>query len=230
MTGVGGEAASNTLTFGHAGRLKLAKPPTLSPPGDGALASVQLVGESETMNLGALLGDLEAAGEPIVQLLEVLQGAAVDQEIEIPLGSLLQQLGVPAELTAGAPAALNPFLALQGETSIGASSSTITFPVDLPPRATVAAAGAVPTGGALSAPGEPAVRTINIAKAGAETMQLISEVHWDKLTGGLLEAAGTGNAAPSFAGIRLVGDVTIDLGCGPVTGPLSVPLAAPVTE
>jgi len=274
--GLGDGVVSNKLTFGHAGRIKLARPPTLTPPDDGTLASVPLVGTSETMNLGTLLGELGEAGEPIIALLDILQGAAVNHEIELPVGAMLEQLGVPAELTGGAISALNAFLAIQGQDSIGSRNSSVTIPVDLPPLSTliaavdpnaaakiadfeaswedfstgtlgldgglmipaalpsgmrvaapfviqnpnefalstpgfqlaivdadgqpVAAIGAVPTDGSLSAPGATSVRTVGIGAAGTQGMQLISEIHWDKLTGGLLEAAVTGAAAPSFEG------------------------------
>jgi uncharacterized membrane protein YgcG len=291
------------LRFGHAGRLKLPKVPKIKAPSSGAQPQVQLVGESATMNLGSLLGELEESGAPLVALLEMLQGAAVDQQLRIPVGELLEAIGVPRELTGAALTALNTFMSMQGESTLPSKGSEVVLPVDLPPMSDllravdpqaaakiddfedawadftggslgldgglaiptalpsgmrvaapfqienqndfaiqtpsfrlaivdaagnpIATVGALPSGQAGQASSgltTPRSRTVEVAGHAEQPMQLITEVHWDALTGGLLEAAVSGAQPPPMEGMRLVGEVTIDPGYGPITVPLAVPL------
>ncbi len=300
----GGDSTTAKLTFGKTGRMRLPKVPRVQPPPPGVNPRVQLVGSSETMSLGNLLGDLEEAGEPIVQLLDILQGAAVEQEIRLPVGDLLEEIGVPRELTGAALATLNAFMSTQGAGSLPSSNSTVAIPVDLPPLSEllqtvdpqasakiaafedswedftsgtlgmdsglaiptalpsgmrvaapfaianqnefpiqtpafrlaivdasgnpVAVVGALPSSEASGAANDltvPAYRTVEVAGQADQAMELVTEIHWDALTGGLLEAAVSGaSAAPQLEGMRLVGEVTVDPGYGPITVPLSVPL------
>ena len=305
----GGDATKAKLRFGKTGRMRLPKVPRVEPPAGGARPQVQLVGSSEVMSLGALLGDLEEAGEPIVQLLDILQGAATDQVIRLPVGALLEEIGVPRELTGAALATLNVFMTAQGQGSLPSKNQTIAIPIDLSlgellstvdPQASskIAAFGsswedftsgtlgldsglaiptALPSGMRVAAPFQianqnefpiqtpsfrlaivdaagnpvavvgalpsaqagqasndlsvPAFRTVEVAGQASQAMELVTEIHWDALTGGLLEAAlsGGGGTPPQLDGMRLVGEVTVDPGYGPITVPLSVPLAPPET-
>ena len=306
----GGDATKAKLRFGKTGRMRLPKVPKVLAAAGGAKAQVQLVGSSEVMSLGNLLGDLEEAGEPIVRLLEILQGAAVDQEIQLPVGELLEQIGIPRELTGAALTTLNTLMATQGKASLPSKNSTITIPVDLPPLSQllatvdpqasakiaafesswedfttgtlgmdgglmiptalpsglrvaapfqianqnefpiqtpsfrlaivdadgnpVAAVGALPSALADQAGnnlGVPQFRTVEVGGQANQAMELITEIHWDALTGGLLQAAMSGNGAPppQLDGMRLVGEVTVDPGYGPITVPLSIPLATAQT-
>ena len=301
----GSDSTKAKLRFGKTGQVRLPKVPRVEPPPAGVRPQVQLVGSSETMSLGNLLGDLEEAGQPIVQLLEILQGAAVEQEIRLPVGDLLEEIGVPRELTGAALTTLNTFMMAQGEGSLPSRNSTIAIPVDLPPLSEllqtvdpqasakiaafedswedftsgtlgldsglaiptalpsgmrvaapfqinnvnefpiqtpsfrlaivdaagnpVAVVGALPAaqaGGASNDLTVPAYRTVEVAGQADQAMELVTEIHWDALTGGLLQAAmsGGGSPPPQLDGMRLVGEVTVDPGYGPITVPLSVPL------
>jgi len=85
--------------------------------------------------------------------------------------------------------------------------------------------GALPTAEADTT--DLSVRRVSPMQAEGQTdtpMSLVSEVHWDQLTGGLLQAAVEGGPVKLPAGVRLVGEVTIDPGYGPITVPLNIAL------
>lgn len=293
---------SFTLSFEHAGKLKVPKVPKVRPPADGDKAGVQLVGESTFLNLDEALGELRGAGGPVVDLLAQVLGQAPQQNVSLPARELLEALGVPANLVEGALGAVNTFLRLNGRSAIRSSGSDVTLPVKMPrldqviaaidpqaatkiDRFTQAWAGfsggslggasglaiptSLPSGLRVTAPftlnnpnefavnapmfrlglvdgeGRPlllvgTLPTAEVATTDLSTrrvshqavegstdtaMSLVSEIHWDELTGGLLKAAAAGVAVEAPAGLRLVGEITVDPGYGPITVPLNVSLA-----
>jgi len=295
------------LKFEHAGRIKVPKVPKIKAPSADDKPTVALVGESEFMNLDNVLADLREKGGPVVAILEGVMNQRPDENIRLPAGDILEALGVPSNLTGGAVQALNAFLALQGESSIGNSSSQIEIPVQLPPLDQLIAsidpqaaakftaftdvwggfangslpglAGlsiptSLPSGMRIAAPftlnnpnefaisaptfrlglvdanNQPLLMVGTLPAAEAATtdlstrrishqsvagntdaaMTLISEINWDQLTGGLLQLATDGPDGTVVPGLRLVGEVTVDPGYGPITVPLNILLPAPAPQ
>jgi hypothetical protein len=121
------------LSFEHEGSLKLAKIPKIKARADQAQPTVGLVGQSETMNLANLLGELGADIGPLAEFFEQFQNAAVNQEVDLPVAELLELIGVPSNLTSAAITAINGVLAINGQSAISGSNGSVTLPVPLPP-------------------------------------------------------------------------------------------------
>lgn len=295
------EASTYTMSFEHSGKLKVPKVPKIKAALQGQTAAVSLVGESEFLSLDDALGDLRTTGGPVVEILEQVLGQRPNQNVQLPLGDILEAMGVPANLTSGAVGALNTFLTLQGQSTLRGTSTSIELPVQLPklnqliatvdPNAstkinaftsawdgfsTGSIAGAqglsiptsLPSGlrvtapftlanpneftiqapsfrlGLVDADGAPllligtlptsevattdlSVRRLSHQALDGQTdtsMSLVSEVHWDQLTGGLLNLASQGGTFALPNGLRLVGELTVDPGYGPITVPLNLSL------
>jgi hypothetical protein len=131
-SGGSGGTQSYKMTFGHKGKLKVPKIPKIQPPSDDSRPTVALVGKSEFMNLDNVLGDLKAKGGPAVAVLEAILSQKPNEPIKLPMGTILEAVGVPKNLTNGAVSALNTFLSLQGGGSVSSKSSQVTLPVQLP--------------------------------------------------------------------------------------------------
>ena len=294
--------AKAKLTFAHEGSLKLAKFPKLKAAGDGK-PNVALVGTSETMNLDNVIGELTKDVEPLALFLEQFENAAMNQQVDIPVGELLERIGVPANLTSAALTAINGVLQLNGKQAIGSKNNTVSVPVQLPklsallgtldPKAgqkidaftggwtdfksnpalgSLVIPTALPQGirvatpfaienpneflihaptfklGLVAADGTPVALVavgaptdnsaalgstrstlVKVNAQGDAALELISEFNWDKLGADLLGAAASGSA-PDLSGLRLMGEVSIDPGYGPITVPLNIPLAPPTTS
>lgn len=127
-----GEFGKATLSFEHQGRLKLAKIPKIIAREGQAQPTVALVGQSETLNLATLLGELGADIGPLADFFEQFEAARVNQQVELPVGDLLELIGVPSNLTSAALTAINAMLSLNGKPSVGSRNNTVTVPVQLP--------------------------------------------------------------------------------------------------
>ena len=296
-----GGIAKAKLTFAHEGSLKLAKFPKLKQRGDGK-PEVALVGRSETMSLDNVIGELTKDVEPLAIFLEQFENAAMNQQVDIPVGDLLERIGVPANLTSAALTAINGVLQLNGKQPIGSKNNSVQVPVQLPklssllgtldPKAgkkiddftsgwtdfksnptigSLVIPTALPQGirvatpfaienpneflihaptfklglvagdgtpVALVAVGAPQANSaalgstqntlVQVAAGSDAALQLVSEFNWDKLGADLLGAAASGTP-PDLSGLRLMGEVSIDPGYGPITVPLNIPLAPPTT-
>ncbi len=284
------------LSFSHEGQLRLPKFPKVSVK-PGAKPEVALVGTSETMNLDNVVGQLTSKVEPLAIFLEQFENATVNQKIEIPVGELLERIGVPSNLTSAVLTAINGVLQLNGKAAIGNKNNAVEVPVDLPKLTTLLAsldpkaakkvndfqAGwadfkanpsignlviptALPQGvriatpfqidnpnefsimapsfkvGIVAADGSPIAvvgiaspsvmgaklgatkeQRVGIAAQGSSELQLVSEFNWDKLGADLLGGAATGEA-PDLSGLRLMGEISVDPGYGPITVPINIPL------
>lgn len=288
------------LTFEHQGKLKLAKIPKIKARGHGQ-PTVALTGQSETMNLSNLLGDLTDDIAPLAAFFEQFENARVNQQVELPVGELLEAIGIPSNLTSAALTAINGVLQLNNKPRVGSANNTVTLPVQMPklpqllasldPQAarkiddftagwarfesnsgalaSMALPTALPEGMRVSLPfaidnpnefsiiapsfriglvdgsGKP-VAMVQVQKPGSnkaltsledrrvkingqsvEPMELVSEFHWDRLGASLLQMAANPDARPDMSGFKIVGDVTIDPGYGPITLPIRVPVPAP---
>lgn len=293
--------AKAKLTFAHEGSLKLAKFPKLRGQ-DSGKPEVALVGTSQTMNLDNVIGELTKNIEPLALLLEQFENAAMNQQVDIPVGDLLERIGVPSNLTSAALTAINGVLQLNGKQTIGSENNSVAVPVQLPKLGALLgtldpnagkkiddfAAGwadfknnptignlviptALPQGIRVATPflidnpneflihaptfklglvaadgttvalvsvGAPASASaplgstgstqVEVGALGSSQLQLVSEFNWDKLGADLLGAAA-GGTKPDLSGLRLMGEVSIDPGYGPITVPLDIALGAPTT-
>ncbi|MCO4768431.1 MAG: hypothetical protein KDA24_00265 [Deltaproteobacteria bacterium] len=303
LEGSAGEGLGKAkLTFAHEGNLRLPKFPKIKGK-EGAKPEVALVGTSETANVDNLIGELTSKVEPLAAFLEQFENAAVNQKVDIPVGELLERIGVPSNLTSAALTAINGVLQLNGKSTIGSKNNSVQVPVDLPKLTTLLGtldpkaakkindfqAGwvdfknnptignlviptALPQGiristpfnienpnefavtapsfklGIVAADGTPVAligvaapgvmganlgstkqQHLSIGAQGSSELQLMSEFNWDKLGTNLLSAAATG-AKPDFTGLRLMGEISIDPGYGPITVPINIPLAGGTTS
>ena len=130
LEGGSGGMGKARLTFAHEGNLRLPKFPKIRGK-DGAKPEVALVGTSQTMSLDNLIGELTADVEPLALILQQAQNAAMNQEVDIPVGELLEKIGVPANLTGAALTAINGVLQLNGKQTIGSKNNTVSVPVPL---------------------------------------------------------------------------------------------------
>ncbi len=296
-----GGLAKAKLTFSHEGSLKLAKFPKLRGQ-DGGKPQVALVGRSETMSLDNVIGELTRDVEPLAAFLEQFENAAMNQQVDIPVGELLERLGIPSNLTSAALTAINGVLQLNGKQTISNKNNSVAVPVQLPklgvllgtldPKAgqkiasftsgwadfknnptigslviptalpqgirvatpflidnpneflihaptfklgLVAADGttvALVSVGAPASAGTPLGATqstqVAVSALGSSQLELVSEFNWDKLGADLLGAAA-GGSKPDLSGLRLMGEVSIDPGYGPITVPLNIALGVPTT-
>ena len=132
LEGTTGEGLGKAkLTFAHEGSLRLPKFPKIKAK-SGAKPEVALVGTSETASLENLIGELTSKVEPLAVFLEQFENAAMNQKIDIPVGELLERIGVPSNLTSAALTAINGVLQLNGKKTIGSKNNAIEVPVDLP--------------------------------------------------------------------------------------------------
>jgi|GEM_PF-2822731 len=295
-----GSLGKAKLTFAHEGNIRLPKFPKISATAGGK-PEVALIGESETANLDNVIGQLTSKVEPLAAFLDQFENAAMNQKVDIPVGELLERIGIPANLTGAALTAINGVLQLNGKSTIGSKNNSVEVPIDLPkltsllgtldPKASqkindfqsgwtefknnpslgnLVIPTALPAGirvatpfqidnpnefsimapsfklGIVAADGSPIAvigiasptvmggqlgatqaQLINVAGGGSSTMQLVSEFNWDKMGTNLLTAAATG-ATPDLSGMRLMGEISIDPGYGPITVPISIPLGAGV--
>ncbi len=81
-----------------------------------------------------------------------------------------------------------------------------------------------PRGASEAVANAPLLQTVEIAGSGSAPVSLTSELYWDKLGTDLLSMAGDG-AGPDLSALTMVGQVSIDLGYGPITVPIKVPLS-----
>ena len=290
------------MTFAHEGSLKLAKFPKLRGE-EGGKPEVALVGRSETMSLDNVIGELTKDVEPLAIFLEQFENAALNQQVDIPVGDLLERIGVPSNLTSAALTAINGVLQLNGKQPIGSKNNSVAVPVQLPklssllgtldPKAgqkidqftsgwtdfksnptlgSLVIPTALPQGirvatpflidnpneflihaptfklGLVAADGTTVALVAVGAPAAANTplgstqstlvkvdgqstagLSLVSEFNWDKIGADLLGAAA-GGTQPDLSGLRLMGEVSIDPGYGPITVPLNIPLGVPTTS
>jgi hypothetical protein len=292
----GGGMGKAKLTFSHEGSLRLPKFPQIRGK-DGAKPEVALVGKSETASLDNVIGQLTSKVEPLAAFFDQFENAAMNQQVDIPVGELLERIGVPANLTSAALTAINGVLQLNGKPSIGSKNNAVQVPVNLPkltsllgtldPQAAkkvndfqagwlsfknnpsignLVIPTALPQGirvatpfqidnpnefaimapsfklGIVAADGSPVAligvtapgvmggklgqtkqQLVNVAGGGSSELQLVSEFNWDKLGTNLLSSAATG-APPDMSGLRLMGEISIDPGYGPITVPINIPL------
>ena len=297
-----GGLAKAKLSFEHQGRLKLAKIPKIKARAGNPQPEFGLVGQSETMNLTNLLGELGADIGPLAEFFEQFENARVNQQVDLPVGEILELIGVPSNLTSSVLTAVNGVLSLNGKPGIGSRNNTVTVPVQLPalpellgaldPQAAakisaftdgwanfesnqgqlagLAIPTALPEGlrfavpfaldnpnefsivapsfriGLVDASGAPVLlvqvqkptqgsgtltdlqdRRVSVSGQSEAPLELVSEIHWDRLGTSLLELAANPGARLDMSGLQIVGDVTIDPGYGPITLPIRVPLPAP---
>jgi len=126
-----GKAGRVRLQMDHEGAIKLPKLPVLEPAGD-ASPKVALVGDMQWKSLQDLLGPLTESVEPFRRLVEGALRQDLNTQVELPVGQLLEAMGVPRGQLGGALQALNTFLAVQGQGRIASTNVQIPLPVSLP--------------------------------------------------------------------------------------------------
>ena len=127
-----GSATQAKLSFEHQGRLKLARIPRIKARAGNPQPAVALVGQSETMNVANLLGNLGADIGPLAEFFEQFENARVNQQVDLPVGDMLELIGVPANLTSTVLTAINGVLSLNGKAAISSRNNTVSVPVQLP--------------------------------------------------------------------------------------------------
>ena len=137
LEGTTGEGLGKAkLTFAHEGNLRLPKFPKVRAK-SGGKPEVALVGKSTTASLDNVIGELTKDVEPLAQFFEQFENAVVNQEIDIPVGELLERIGVPSNLTSAALTAINGVLSLNGKQTIGSKNNAVSVPVNLPKLTTL---------------------------------------------------------------------------------------------
>jgi hypothetical protein len=123
------------LTLAHRGKVRLPKMPEIVAK-SGARPELEPVrGSGSGLRLPRELDEFREKAQPVA-VLEAALGRNLDRNVQIPVGEMLQAMGVPSSLTSGAVDAINVFLRARGKPVIGAGGS-VPLPVELPPAATL---------------------------------------------------------------------------------------------